>query len=101
VAWRKTLNVFEDRRRVILIHAKQQIVADRNLIQCVRVTAQLIQRATEFEVTRDVSVEERLDAEVIARAEETLLSFVPDRKRKVADEVFDAVFAPRFVSVED
>jgi len=48
-----------------------------------------------------VSVEKRLDAEVIARAEETLLSFIPDRERKIADEMFDAVFAPTFVSVEN
>ncbi len=46
-------------------------------------------------------VEKRFDAEVIARAEEMLRATVPDRKREVADQVFDAVFTPGFISEED
>jgi hypothetical protein len=52
-------------------------------------------------VIRNVRVEKRLDTEVIARAEETLQATVPDCKSEVADEVFDAVFTPPFVGVED
>jgi hypothetical protein len=67
----------------------------------VRVETQRIQRVAEIKVIGNVCVEKRLDAEVIARAEKTLQPAVPNCKREVADEVFDAVFAPRFVSVKD
>ncbi len=30
---RQALNVFEDRSRVVLVHAKKQIITDRDLVQ--------------------------------------------------------------------
>ena len=41
------------------------------------------------------------NAELITRAEETLVRGVPDRKSKISEEVFDAVFSPCFVGVQD
>ena len=75
---RQALNVFEDRSRVILVHTKQQIIADRDLVQRIRdARPQVIQRAAEIKIAVDVSIEKRFDAEMIAGAEVALLATVP------------------------
>src|SRR6185369_13381305 len=44
---------------------------------------------------------ERFHTEVIARAKETSRTFVPNGKRKVADEMIDAVLTKPLICVED
>ena len=39
--------------------------------------------------------------EMIASAEELLFAAVPDSKGEVADQVFETVFAPGFISVKN
>lgn len=46
-------------------------------------------------------VVERLDSNVVARAEERLSISIPDRKREVAEEVMNAAVAPALIGGED
>src|SRR5262245_65904187 len=63
---------------------------------------QALQLRAEHELAvRQQRVEERLDAEAIAREEERLAITVPEREREHAAKALDAGFAPLFPRVDD
>src|SRR6185369_2624108 len=48
-----------------------------------------------------VRIKKRFNSEMIAGAEKTLPAIIPNCKCEVAKQVFDAIIAPPFVSMED
>src|SRR5262245_14915695 len=63
--------------------------------------AHAIEGVAEDERLAELRVVERLDAEVVARAEEAMFEGVPNRKREVADQMCRALISPRTVGAED
>src|SRR3979490_1287992 len=60
-----------------------------------------VERVAEHDRAPWLRIEEWLDAELIAGAEQALLGAVPDREREVADQMRHAVFAPRAIRAQD
>src|SRR5205085_10985827 len=63
--------------------------------------AQRVQGVAENKTVAGAHEEERLDAEMIARAEETPLAFVADRKSEITEQMVDALFSPFQIGVQD
>ena len=63
--------------------------------------ADAIEGIAEDQRLADVSVEERLDSQVVARAKEALPRPVPDGEGEVAQQMLDAILAPGLVGAQD
>jgi hypothetical protein len=101
---REPLDVGKGGGRRLLVGGEQQKIGDRQVIQPIgngRVHAHAIQGVAEHQDVVDPGVEERLDPEMVAGAEEALFPGVPDGEREVAEQMIDAALAPDAVGVQD
>src|SRR5258708_9355701 len=83
---------------------EKQEVRHRELSERARrrgMVAQGAQRVAEDHAFADARVEKGLHAEMVARAEKPRARRVPYREGEVADEVRDAILAPRMVGMQD
>src|SRR5436190_7498446 len=88
----------------LLVDTEQQEVCDRRFVQFARhprVQADAVECVAEENRLPELRVKERLDAELIPRAKQTLSRLVPDRKREVPEQPADAIFAPDIVGAEN
>ena len=63
--------------------------------------ADAVERVAEDNRLPELGVEERLDAEMIPRAEQTMLRLVPHGEREVAEQVRHAILTPGAVGAEN
>src|SRR5579872_587209 len=63
--------------------------------------AQTVQGVAEYERSRQICVVKRFDSEVVTGAEQLLRGGVPDGESEIANQVMEAVFAPRAVGEQD
>ena len=60
-----------------------------------------VERIAEDETRPYARVKKRLDAKMIARAEQPLLRPIPNGKGEISDQALQAIFAPGVVGVKD
>ena len=88
----------------LLVDTEQQEVGDRRIVQFARhprVQADAVECVAEDNRLPELRIKERLDAQLIPRAEQTLSRLVPDGKREVAEQPADAIFTPYSVGAEN
>ena len=101
---RKALDVGKRGSRGILNHFKKKKIGDAQVVEPIRdggMPANTIQCIAEDEQRANAGVKERLDAQLIARAEEAARSGIPNGKSEISHEVFHTLFAPRLVGTQD
>src|SRR5882762_6161498 len=98
------LDVTKAGRRVVVVQAKQQKIADRSIVELLgyfRMHSNAIQRVAEEEKIAKMRVVERPDAQMIPRAKKVFCSRIPNRKRKIAAQMLDAGCSPSRVRVQN
>ena len=101
---RQAVNRGKAGRRRILDRAEDQEIADGVFVEVARhrrVQADTRQRVAEHQAVRHLGVEERLDAELIASAEEASAPGIPDGEDEVAADVGEARLTPNLVCVQE
>ena len=101
---RQPPNAGEARPGRLLDAPNAKKIGDRLIVERARharVQPDAVQRAAEDEEAGALGVEERLDAEVVPRAEQPATLAVPDGEREVAEQVPHARLAPDSVGVQD
>ena len=97
-------DVAEHRGAAFPIRAEKQEVRDRGLVELAgnrRVPANAVERVADDDRVADPRIEQRLHAEMIARAEQAAARRIPDDEREIADEMRGAVLAPLAVGARD
>src|SRR5262249_52455554 len=90
--------------RGITIHIEQEEIRDGLIVEPTgnrRVLPDTLQRIAENDARTYPGIEEGLDAELIPRAKEAPPGRIPDRKRKIADQMVHTAFGPNIVGVEN
>src|SRR5581483_6043936 len=101
---RKALHVREYADGRILNPAEQEEVANGPFIQPIRygrVLADAIKRVAKDQRVARHGVKERLDAEMIAGAQQPPLPAVPDGKCEIAQQMFHTALTPGVVRMQD
>src|SRR2546422_268172 len=92
-------------RDLLVLEQGHEVVGDAYFVQTTRHVREREQpldlRREAEQPARRVVVVERLDAEMVARAEQRRAARVPDGKREVAQQVLRATLAPALVGGED
>src|SRR5215467_8250506 len=85
-------------------HVEEKKICNREVIQFfghARMLANAIQRVTGDKERADAGVVKGLDAEMVPRAKQSSMIWIPKRKRKITAQVIDAGWAPGCVSVQN
>src|SRR5271154_5397736 len=104
VRGRQALNVAESGGGVIAVEAEEQEIGDSGIVQrggYTGVKAESVEGVAKEKKRVEERVVERLDAEVIASAEERLGVSVPDGEGEIPAKMLDAIGTPLRVSVEE
>ena len=104
VGRRQAANVSEGGGVDLLVGAEHEKIGDRRVVQLARprrMQADAVERVAEDDGLPELRVGEGLHAQMIARAEQTLLRLVPHGEREVAQQVRHAILTPDTVGAED
>src|SRR5437868_612607 len=94
------LDLRERRRRGIPIHVEQKKIGYGQIIKLAGnggVLPDTVQSIAKNDARANVRIKERLDTELVPRAEQSSYSRVPDGEGEVADQMLNAGVAPAFI----